>query len=186
MALFNTRLPKGPGAVRTAVASMIKKIRTTIESAIVYNPNTVSYPRGTVMSYCQEIGASVDLEGQVRPTTHDPALLTAESCKDQYAVVLEATLPAVDGSGIPGTATGRHGGGPVYVRMDTGLTLHVGDALWSTSAAGTYGIATNVWTSKSIYIGMVDSVDDYNPVAAAGESGCMAILKHEAPEIEQG
>jgi hypothetical protein len=182
MALFNTRLSKAPGAVRTALASMIKKIRTTIESTIVYNPAQVAYPRGTVMSYVEQIGASVDLQGQVAPTTHDPALPPEESCKQQYAVVLEAELPAVSGGGAPGDATGRHGGGPVYVRLVTGLTLHVGDALWSTPLVATAGLATNIATSPdAIYIGMVSDASGYNPAAADGVSGCMAVLKHEAP-----
>lgn len=182
MALFNTRLSKAPGAVRTALASMIKKIRTTIESTIVYNPGTVVYPRGTVMSYVQQVGASVDLAGQVAPTTHDGALPPEESCKGQYAVVLEADLPAVDAANVPGNATGRHAGGPVYVRLVNGLTLHVGDALWSTPLVATAGLATNVATTPdSIYIGMVDDVSGYNPAAAPGDSGCMAVLKHEAP-----
>jgi hypothetical protein len=70
----------------------------------------------------------------------------------------------------------RHGGGPVYVRLDAGLDLHVGDVLWSTSGPGTGVLATNVWTGvDAIHMGMVASFVGYVPDAPAGTTGCMAI-----------
>jgi hypothetical protein len=181
MALFSSRLAKAPGAVRTAFESVLGKIRNTIETTEVYNPDPAkTYPIGTVMSYVSTVGVSVDLKGQVAPTTHQ-ALPPETSCKGQYAVVLESAL-AVGTAAGPAVATGRHGGGPVYVRLDTGLDLHVGDALWS---SGIRGIATNVPEATAIYIGMVDSIVGYVPADPAGDSGCMAILKHDV-FVERG
>jgi hypothetical protein len=185
MALFNSRLPKAPGPVRTAFASLISKIRNTIETTEVYNPDTVNaYPIGTVMSYVQQIGASIDLKGQVVPSTSDPALPPEEACDQQYVGVIEASelpIATVDG---PGVATVRHAGGPVYVRLVTGLDLHVGDALWASSVAATRGMATNLPGDPfAIYVGMVDSIVGYVPADPDGTTGCMAILKHAAPAI---
>jgi hypothetical protein len=101
-------------------------------------------------------------------------------------VVLEMALAAGTAAG-PAVAPGRHGGGPVYVRLDTGLDLHVGDSLWSTAAPGAEGLATNVSVDlDAIYIGMVESIVGYVPGAAAGTTGCMAILKHKAQPLIPG
>jgi hypothetical protein len=186
MALFNSPLPKAPGPVRTAFASLISKIRNTIETTEVYNYDEGNaYPIGTVMSYVQDDGSGsgvTDQKGQVAPTTNDPGLPPEQSCKEQYVGVLEAALAVAPATGEAAVATARHAGGPVYVRLVTGLDLHVGDALYASQSAPTRGMATNVvGLPNDIYVGMVDSIVGYVPADPDGTSGCMAILKHDAP-----
>lgn len=182
MTLFSSQLPKAPPTVRKAFSTIVERIRTTVETHDVYNTDAQnSYPRGTVVSLVEQVGASVDYPGQVAPTTDSLGLPPPELCKFQHAGVLEMDLPAATLAG-PGFATARHDGGPVYVRLDNSLTLHVGDPLWATNDLLKRGLATNVTVSGApIYVGTVKSIAGYNPSAPAGTTGCLAIVRHTAP-----
>jgi hypothetical protein len=173
-----------PVAVRTALQSLIGHIRNTVETVEVRNTNTVPLPRGTIVSYVQLINASVDYPGQVRPSSDDVVLppLLEEQCKGQFCGILETALPA-PANGVPGVAVARHNGGPVYCRMDEGLTPHVGDAVWAHPSDARSGVGVNGAPPSAlpIYVGMIDSLGDYDPLADWGTTGVYVIVKHEAP-----
>lgn len=182
MTLFASPIPKAPAAVRVVFKTLIGRIRNTIETTYVCNPNPqLAYPRGTVVSFVELAGTSVDFPRQVAATTDSTIIPPPEQCKQQFVGVLEYDLAAANGS-EPAYAVARHDGGPVYVRLDTNLNLHIGDALWATNNLATRGLATNVPPSNyPIYLGMVKDLFGYNPAATAGTSGCLAIVKHDAP-----
>jgi hypothetical protein len=173
--LFQAALPKLPGPVRTALQSLIGRIRQTIETTTVYNAAPVVLPRGMIVSYYQ------DPTKVVRPTSD-----SAPDCQEQYVGVLEADIPAAPPLGPPTVGLARHDGGPVYVAMETALTdIHVGDSVWATTdAPGGYGqLITGLGINPPIYVGMIEDLYNYDDTAPSGTTGVLVVLKHQGPAI---
>lgn len=187
MALFQGVLPKRRTPIRTALQSLSGRIRNKIETVQVYNPSAVAYPIGTIVSYTELFNGSTDYPGQVRPSTDSLVPAAAEQCKGQFCGVLEAALAA--GTALARTVSvARHNGGPVYCRLDAGQVPHVGDAVWANPLVANAGMGvTGVPPSaQPIYVGMIDSLGNYNPLAPAGTTGVYIIVKHEAPVAAPG
>ena len=187
--LFDSPLPKASASIRTAFAGLVGNIRNKVETTLVRNPNAVTYPIGTIVSFVELVNGSTDYPAQVRPTTANVNPLevpVAQQCKQQFCGLLEAPLPA--GSLLsPESAIARHNGGPVRCRLIAGLTLHVGDAIWATNLLATVGMGSNVPIADGtdIYIGMVRDLGTYNTAAADGTTYAHIIVKHEAPAVLQ-
>ena len=84
MALFQDVLPKRRTPIRTALQSLSGRIRNKIETVQVYNPDVTAYPIGTIVSYTQQVNGSIDVAGQVRPSTDSLVPAPEEQCKGQF------------------------------------------------------------------------------------------------------
>jgi hypothetical protein len=173
MSLFQSVLPKLPGPVRTAFASLIGRIQRSIECTEVYNASPLALARGTIVSY------SVDPTKIVIPSSD-----AVVECKEQYVGVLETSVGGTADPASPTVAIARHCGGPVYTAMAAGLAPHVGDSVWATSdVPGGYGQLIETVGLAPIYVGMIEGLGNYNALAPAGTTGVLVVLKHVAPSI---